>query len=140
MRKLIILALFLWGLIYISARPRLVTDALEYIQSTGLYQRFLSEFDIEVEESEDDFPAYFRDSEDEDYIKQKSLLAGEPPAEYRPPLRFQGVMRENGRLYAIINDRTYGINEFVGDNRIVSVNPNFIVIQGRTRRFRYTLN
>ena len=77
--------------------------------------------------------------------EEKPAAAPEPEPqvvrihERRPAIRFQGVMRMDGVLFALINEETYRSGDFVGDYRLVAVRPQFIEIQGRTRRFRYNL-
>ncbi len=64
----------------------------------------------------------------------------EPEVEPAPYMNFQGVLREGRVLYAIIGGEVYRRHDFIRDYRLVEVTPGYIIIQGRTRRFRYNLN
>ena len=108
---------------------------MERVKEMGVYHSVLSKFDAYLEE-----PAGGEDSRVPDETPQSSDPLPAEPAERRPYMNFQGVMREDGTLYAVINNVLYKKNDFVRDYRLVEVESSYIVIQGRTRQFRYNLN
>lgn len=61
------------------------------------------------------------------------------PEETAPALNFQGVMRQGGEMMAIVNNDLYSVNDFINNSRVLRITDSYLIVQGRTREFRYNL-
>jgi len=62
------------------------------------------------------------------------------PAEAAPSLKFQGVVWQGGEAMAIVNNEVYRENDFVSNSRILKITDSYLIVQGRTREYRYNLS
>lgn len=115
-------------------------NRLKSLELSNIFDYFIDEYEVDSRHAD-----YLTD---EQQPTQQRIEAISPPAERempvtlseaRPRLKLQGVIRENGDFSAIINNEIYRVNEFIDDNRIVHIASDYIILQGRTRRFRYNI-
>ncbi|MGM0568152.1 MAG: hypothetical protein ACQESB_02915 [Elusimicrobiota bacterium] len=106
---------------------------VESLKNSKLLKTTLDKMKIDVPGAEDE-------DEKESSEGDKKQSGESEQVEYAPAINLQGVIRADGNLSAIIDNDLYQEGDFVRNNRIVEINPDYIILQGRTRRFRYNLN
>ncbi|GEM_PF-2587939 len=141
MKKLILLTIVGLAVSYVILSDDInveehISETVEKIKNSQAYERVLfALLDDETVKEIKEERGHKEPSEEE-----KEEKAVQQITEYAPRMDFRGVMRQDGDFYALIGDDLYGRHDFIGDYRLIEVNPGYIVVQGRTRKFRYNLN